>query len=98
LHPGAGCSAPAVGQKSPGKKLGETLTSEDFVNFFTHELPAASVRPPRNPLAQNIASSWAQAGFFKGKIHKVRMHPAVTPATAAYALALGYCVASTVNS
>jgi hypothetical protein len=71
-------------------KAGETLTSEDFVNFFTHELPGRFSAATTQSLAQNIASSWAQAGFFKGKIHKVRMHPAVTPATAAYALALGY--------
>jgi hypothetical protein len=37
-----------------------------------------------------VAASWAQAGFFKGKVTKVRIRPHVTPATAAYALALGY--------
>jgi hypothetical protein len=71
-------------------KPGETLTSEDFVNFFNHELPGRFSEAMTLSLAQNVAASWAQAGFFKGKIHKVRTRPVVTPATAAYALALGY--------
>jgi len=71
-------------------KLGETLTSEDFVSFFNHELPGHFSEAMTLSLAQNVAASWAQAGFFKGKVHKVRTRPVVTPATAAYALSLGY--------
>jgi len=71
-------------------KPGETLTSGDFVDFFNRELPGRFSEAMTLSLAQNIAASWAQAGFFKGKIHKVRTRPVVTPATAAYALALGY--------
>jgi hypothetical protein len=71
-------------------KLGETLTSEDFVSFFNHELPGHFSEAMTLSLAQNVAASWAQAGFFKGKVHKVRTRPVVRPATAAYALSLGY--------
>jgi hypothetical protein len=71
-------------------KPGETLTSGDFVNFFNHELTGRFSEAMTRSLAQNAASSWAQAGFFKGKVNKVRARPLVTPATAAYALALGY--------
>lgn len=71
-------------------KPGETLTSEDFVNFFNRELPGRFSEVMTLTLAQHVAASWAQAGFFKGKINKVRTRPVVTPATAAYALALGY--------
>jgi hypothetical protein len=71
-------------------KPGEMLTSEDFVNFFNHELPGRFSEVMTLTLAQHVAASWAQAGFFKGKIHKVRTRPVVTPATAAYALVLGY--------
>jgi hypothetical protein len=71
-------------------KPGETLTSDDFVNFFNHELPGRFSEAMTLSLSQNVAASWAQAGFFKGKVQKVRTRPAVTPATAAYALALGY--------
>lgn len=71
-------------------KPGETLTSADFVNFFAHALPGRFSEAMTRSLAQNVSSSWAQAGFFKGKIQKIRTRPVVTPATAAYALALGY--------
>ncbi|MCL5098270.1 MAG: DUF1819 family protein [Candidatus Omnitrophica bacterium] len=71
-------------------KPGETLTSEDFVNFFNHELPGRFSEKMTLSLAQNVAASWAQAGFFRGKVNKVRTRPVVTPATAAYALVLGY--------
>ncbi len=71
-------------------KPGETLTSEDFVNFFNRELPGRFSESMTLSLAQNVAASWARAGFFKGRTHKVRTRPLVTPATAAYALALGY--------
>lgn len=71
-------------------KPGETLTSEDFVNFFNHELPGRFSEAMTLSLAQNVAASLAQAGFLKGKKNKIRMRPLTTPATAAYALALGY--------
>jgi hypothetical protein len=71
-------------------KPGERLTSEDFVNFFNLELPGRFSDAMTLSLAQNVAASWAQAGFFKGKIQKVRTRPVVSAATAAYALALGY--------
>ena len=73
-------------------KQGETLTSDDFVNFFNHELPGQFSEAMTLSLAQNVASSWTQAGYFKGKVNKVRARPLVTPATAAYALALGYAL------
>jgi hypothetical protein len=71
-------------------KPGETLTTDDFVNFFNRELPGRFSESMTRSLAQNVAASWAQAGFFKGKVNKVRTRPVVTPAVAAYALALGY--------
>lgn len=71
-------------------KPGETLTSEDFVIFFKRELPGRFSEAMTLSLAQNVAASWAQAGFFKGKVNKVRTRPVVTSASAAYALVLGY--------
>ena len=35
-------------------------------------------------------SSWTQSGHLEGRAKKVRTRPEVTPATAAYALALGF--------
>jgi hypothetical protein len=71
-------------------KPGETLTSEDFFQFFNDELPGRFSEVMTRTLAQHVAASWAQAGFLKGRIHKVRTRPVVTPATATYALVLGY--------
>ena len=39
-------------------------------------------------LAQNCASTWSQAGFLRGKLAKVRVHPTPTPTVAAYAALL----------
>jgi hypothetical protein len=71
-------------------KPGDSLTRDDFVDFFNHELPGRFSEAMTLSLAQNVAASWAQAGFFKGKVNKVRTRPVVTPGTAACALALGY--------
>jgi len=71
-------------------KPAETLTTEDLVDFFNRELPGRFSISMTRSLAQNVAASWAQAGFFKGKVNKVRIRPVVTPAVAANALALGY--------
>jgi hypothetical protein len=79
-------SAPLVLDTKPG----ESLTSGDFVNHFESESPGRFSESMILSLSQNVASSWAQAGFLRGKVNKVRVHPVVTPATAAYALALGY--------
>jgi hypothetical protein len=40
--------------------------------------------------AQRLASTWAQAGFLRGKVVKRRSRPNVTPASVAFALVLGY--------
>lgn len=79
-------SAPVVTNTKPG----ESVTSNNFVDFFKRELPGRFSEASVRSLGQNIAASWAMAGFFTGKINKVRTRPAVTAATAAYALALGY--------
>jgi hypothetical protein len=40
--------------------------------------------------AQNLASSWTQAGYLTGKLNKKRTRPAVTPVVVTFALLLGY--------
>jgi len=71
-------------------KPGDAVTSDHFVQLFDHELPGRFSDSTQLSLAQNVASTWAQAGYFTGKRAKVRTRPVVTPAVAAYALALGY--------
>jgi hypothetical protein len=41
-------------------------------------------------IARHSASAWTQSGHLLGRTAKRRAHPIVTPASAAYALALGY--------
>ena len=41
-------------------------------------------------IARNASSSWTQSGHLQGRQVKRRVRPSVTPATVAYALALGY--------
>jgi len=71
-------------------KPGETLTSARFAEHFQRAFPDRFSESMLRSLAQNIASSWAQAGFFSGKVRKVRTRPITTPATAAFSLVLGY--------
>ncbi len=71
-------------------KPGDTITSADFVKFFNHALPGRFSDAMVLSLAQNVGATWTHAGFFKGKITKLRARPTVTPATTAYALSLGY--------
>jgi hypothetical protein len=40
--------------------------------------------------AQNLASSWTQAGYLSGKVNKKRTRPVVTPVVVTFALLLGY--------
>lgn len=40
--------------------------------------------------AQNLASSWTQAGYLAGKVNKKRTRPVVTPVVVTFALLLGY--------
>ena len=40
--------------------------------------------------AQNLASSWTQAGYLTGKVKKKRVRPVATPVVAAFAVVLGY--------
>jgi hypothetical protein len=69
---------------------GDLLVSGDFANFFSRELPNRFSDAMTLSLAQNVAASWAQAGFLRGKVRKARTRAVATPAAAAYALALGY--------
>ena len=62
---------------------------------ITPDMLAATVQRPlaattRISTGQNLASSWAQAGFVAGVMTKTRARATATPGAAAYALALGF--------
>src|SRR5262249_2025324 len=40
--------------------------------------------------ARNLASSWSQAGYLKGRAKKIRTQPHITPGVVAFALLIGY--------
>jgi hypothetical protein len=44
----------------------------------------------RRSMAQNIASSWKQAGFIEGKVKNIRTQPEVTYRVACFAFLLAY--------
>jgi hypothetical protein len=71
---------------------GEVITSSDFEAVIEEKFPGAYNELTRRTTAQNVASSWNQAGHLRqekpGSKVRLRAHP--TPAATAYALMLGY--------
>ena len=58
---------------------GETVGSEQVGSQLAEKYPARFQATTNRSTAQNLASSWTQAGFLRGKIHKTRVRPQVTP-------------------
>ena len=44
----------------------------------------------KHSTAQNLASSWTQAGYLQGKVRKMRTRPRSTPVVLTFALTLGH--------
>lgn len=69
---------------------GEQLTCADMVTFLETLSPGRFSRATITSTAQNINSTWTQAGYLAGRVKKKRTQPYITPATVAYALFLAY--------
>lgn len=69
---------------------GEQIICADMVAYLETQSPGRFSRATVTSAAQNINSTWTQAGFLSGRIKKKRTQPAITPATVAYALFLAY--------
>lgn len=67
-------------------KVGDVLDPEAFEAPVSPRFSDST----RRAIGKNIASTWAQAGFFDGVMTKTRVSACPTPAVAAYALALGF--------
>jgi hypothetical protein len=80
------CSAQAV---LPAPH-GTIITPEMIGNVIGEAIPERFSRNTLGTIARNAASSWTQSGHVGGHRSKRRACPTVTPAGAAYALALGY--------
>jgi len=77
---------PLVLQSSHGELVKFTQIAEHIRERYPERFRPTTLKST----AQNLASSWTQAGFLSGKVAKRRSRPIVTPVVASYALVLGY--------
>lgn len=66
------------------------VNSSQVADHLEEKYPSRFKPSTRLSTAQNLASSWTQAGYLAGKVNKKRSSPVVTPGAAAFAMALGY--------
>lgn len=71
-------------------KIGDSITRENVEELLKTPNPDRFSPASLRSFAQNINGSWTQAGFLKGKAHKRRAVPVVTPVNVAFALFQGY--------
>lgn len=69
---------------------GATLTRVTMEEFIDSKEPGRFSKATLKSTAQNINSSWTQAGHLTGRARKIRSRPIATPASASFALLLGY--------
>lgn len=81
-------SAAVILESGPG----EVVTTSDFEAAIEDKFPGAYKESTRHTTAQKVASSWDQAGHLHQEKpgSKVRTRVHATPASATYALMLGY--------
>lgn len=71
-------------------KPGELIQREEIENLLKKDDPERFSPASLKSFAQNINSSWTQAGFLQGKVHKIRQMPNISPVNVSYALFKGY--------
>jgi hypothetical protein len=71
-------------------KLSEKATIESFEEVIEKYHPNHYSTNTRRSMAQNVASSWKQAGFIEGKTKNIRMEPQISFRVAGFAFALAY--------
>src|SRR5205823_5099752 len=69
---------------------GQIVTPVEIGTWLGEKYPGRFRATTQHSAAQNLASSWAQAGILRGVTTKRRSQPVITPVVAAYALLLGY--------
>ena len=70
--------------------LKETFSNSAMEGAIRLGAPGRFNEATQVKIARNAAASWTHAGYLLGHRNKVRVRPTITPATVAYALALGY--------
>jgi len=73
-----------------GFQEGATITREAMEEFIDAQEPGRFSEATLKSTAQNINSSWTQAGHLRGRARKVRVSAVATPGVASMALLLGY--------
>jgi hypothetical protein len=71
-------------------RIGEKAAIEEFETCIEKMHPNQYSPKTRKSMAQNIASSWKQAGFITGKVKNIRTTPQVTFKAVAFAMLLSY--------
>ena len=71
-------------------KTGEKASIELFSETIEKTHPNQYSKNTRRSTAGNLASSWKQAGFIKGKIKNIRINPEISYRIACFAFLLAY--------
>jgi hypothetical protein len=71
-------------------KLGEKVTVEKLEENIEAYHPDRYSENTRKSLAQNMASSWKQAGFITGKVKNIRTQPDISYFVIAFAFLMSY--------
>jgi hypothetical protein len=72
------------------KKTGESIVREEVERLLSTPNPDRFSPASLKSIAQNINGTWTNAGYLKGKAHKLRSLPVITPTNLTYCLFLGY--------
>lgn len=70
--------------------LGQLVPSGEIAKGLAEKYPQRFSITTQLSTARNLASSWSQAGYLKGRAKKIRMRPRITPSVVAFALLIGY--------
>ena len=79
-------SIPVLNQVKYGMKVSVELLEENIENLHPRKYSSNTKRS----LAQNLASSWKQAGFITGKVKNIRTQPDINYLVVAFAFLMAY--------
>jgi hypothetical protein len=73
-----------------GVPIGEVVGPQEIGSRLGETYPGRFQATTKQSTAQNLASSWTQAGYLQGKVRKIRTRPRITPVVLTYAVTLGH--------
>ncbi len=79
-------SIPIINKSEVGKKVSVESIESHLENLHPQKYSANT----KKSMAQNIASSWKQAGFITGKVKNIRTQPEINYQVVTFALLLAY--------